>query len=264
VKTEVKNLNSFKAVEEALRLEEERQREVLAKGGKIKQQTLGWDAEALVVMRTKEEAEDYRYFPEPDLVPLEINEEWKLKVKKAMPELPKERQLRWKREYELPDYDIKVLCEEKHIADYFEAVVKKFEKPKEVSNWMMSELLRLVKEDELVFERLRPAWFAQILRMVEEGKINRSTGKELIEESLKTGRSPQEIVKERSLIQITDEASLLPIVEEVIASNPQAVADFKSGNHKVLGFLIGQVMRETKGKANPKKTGEILKKLITP
>lgn len=261
-KTEIKNLNSFRAVEAALACEEKRQTEILTAGGQIEQATLGWDADTgqVELQRTKEEAEDYRYFPEPDLVPLEINGAWKQKLLKELPELPAQRRRRWREAYRLPDYDIKILSEEKAIADYFDAVVLSLRRcraalpPKEVSNWMRSELLRFPTPYPL-----SPSDFAWVLRMVDEGKINRNTGKAVIEEAFKTGNSPREIIEEKGLIQISDEAALNRIAEEVIKENPKQVKDFKEGKEPVLQFLIGQMMKKTKGRADPKKAAEILK-----
>jgi aspartyl-tRNA(Asn)/glutamyl-tRNA(Gln) amidotransferase subunit B len=257
-RTEIKNMNSFRAVEEALSFEESRQREVLLKGGRVEQQTLGWDAERgrAILMRTKEESEDYRYFPEPDLVPLVVDEHWREKLCQELPELPAERRRRWREEYRLPDYDIEVLTEEREIADYFEEVVRLYPEPKEVSNWMMTELLRLVKEDEGI--GICPTDFAHVLRLVAEGKINRNTGKELIAESFRTGKSPREIVQEKDLLKISDEGALSAAVAEVIAENPRAVADYRGGREQALGFLLGQLMCKTKGKADPQVARRIL------
>jgi len=259
-KTEIKNMNSFKAVEDALAFEEARQQRILMAGGKIEQETLGWNADAgkAEVQRLKEESDDYRYFPEPDLVPLEIGEAWKQRIKEALPELPAQRRRRWRQVFKLPDYDIKILAEEKAIADYFDAVVKEFNKPKEASNWIMAELLRLVKEDTKA-AALKPSDFAWMLRMVDEGKINRNTGKEVIEEAFKTGKPPQKIIEERGLMRISDEAALSTIADEVIKENPKQVEDFLAGKQPVLQFLIGQMMKKTKGRADPKKAAEILK-----
>lgn len=262
VKTELKNLNSFKAVEEALKFEEKRQVKALQEGGEIKQQTLRWDPDEnkATSMRSKEEAQDYRYFPEPDLTPLEVRREWVTKVKRNLPELPQEKRKRWEREYELPNYDIQVLTEELEIANYFEEVVGSFNHPKEVSNWIMSELLRLIKEDDKDLKTipLRSSDLVEVLKMVDQGEVNRNTGKEIVEEAFKTGKTPREIVEERDLTQISDQESLQQIVNEVINENQEAVEDYKKGKDKVLGFLIGQVMAKTRGKADPTKTRQII------
>ena len=257
-RTEIKNMNSFRAVEEALSFEERRQREVLLQGSQVEQQTLGWDSASgrATLMRSKEGSEDYRYFPEPDLVLLVVDRRWRERLCQELPELPAERRRRWQEQYKLPEYDIEVLTEEREIADYFEEVVRLYPEPKEVSNWMMSELLRLAKEDEEL--RISPADFAHVLQLVAEGKVNRNTGKELIAESFRTGKNPEEIIQEKDLLQISDEGALAEAASEVIAENPQAVADYRGGREQALGFLLGQLMRKTKGKADPKIARQIL------
>ncbi|MGQ9477243.1 MAG: Asp-tRNA(Asn)/Glu-tRNA(Gln) amidotransferase subunit GatB [Candidatus Bipolaricaulia bacterium] len=265
VRTEIKNLNSLKALEEALSYEAERQRELLEAGKEVEQQTLTWDAASgrAVPIRIKEEAEDYRYFPEPDLPPLLIGPEWIEEISQGLPELPEERRRRWQEEYGLPEYDIAVLTEEKEIADYFEEVVRLYPNPKEVSNWMMTELLRLAKEGEL---KLRPADFARILQLVEEGKLNRTAGKELLAEAFRTGKGPEELLKEkgRELLQISDADELSAAVTAVIAENPQAVADYLNGKGQALSFLLGQLMKKTKGRADPKLARALLLKGLSP
>jgi aspartyl-tRNA(Asn)/glutamyl-tRNA(Gln) amidotransferase subunit B len=260
-KTEIKNMNSFRAVEEALKYEEARQQEVLASGGKIVQQTFGWnpDTGRVEPQRTKEEAEDYRYFPDPDLVPVVVDDAWKRRLLRELPELPAEKRRRWKQAYQLPDYDIRVLTEEREIAEYFEAVVQAFNRPKIVSNWMMTELLRLLKESPDGVIRISPKDFAHVLQKVEGGSINRNTGKEVIEEAFKTGQSPQSIIEQKGLTQISDEAALVELADQVIAEQPKAVADFRAGNEKVLGFLVGQLMVKTKGRANPQVAAQVLR-----
>ena len=263
-KTEVKNMNSFRAVESALEFEEERQRETLESGGEIDQVTLGWDADAeeAKLMRSKEEAHDYRYFPEPDLVPLVIDEAWKTRIEENLPELPREKQLRWKEEFDLPEYDIGVLTEDKNIADYFERVVKEYNNPKEVSNWMMSELFRVLKLPEANLEDVKPADFAYLVELVGEEEINDNTAKDVLERSFKKGKSPKDIVEAEGLKRISDEGALTEKIDEVIEENSDAVEDFKSGNEKVLGFLIGQLMSKTQGQADPNKAREILKERL--
>jgi len=263
-RTEIKNMNSFRAVEEALAFEERRQRKVLEEGRQVEQQTLGWDADRgrAIPMRGKEESEDYRYFPEPDLPPLIISQEWIERLRAELPELPLAKRRRWREEFGLPDYDIRVLTEERPVAEFFEAVVRGFPEPKEVSNWMMSELLRLLKEERVPEEglphRLKPTDFAQVLRLVKEGKINRNTGKELLAEAFRTGRSPEELLRERGLERITDERVLGELAAKVIAENQQAAADFKAGKEEALSFLIGQMMRATRGRADPQRARKLL------
>ena len=263
-KTEVKNMNSFRAVESALEFEQERQRETLESGGEIDQVTLGWDADAeeAKLMRSKEEAHDYRYFPEPDLVPLVIDEAWKTRIEENLPELPREKQIRWKEEFDLPEYDIGVLTEDKTIADYFELTVEEYDNPKEVSNWMMSELFRVLKLPETDLEDVDPEDFAYLVELVGEEEINDNTAKDVLERSFKEGKSPKEIVEAEGLKRISDEVALTEKIDEVIEENPDAVEDFKSGNEKVLGFLIGQLMSKTQGQADPNKAREILKEKL--
>jgi aspartyl-tRNA(Asn)/glutamyl-tRNA(Gln) amidotransferase subunit B len=264
-KTEIKNMNSFRAIEEALKFEVARQKAVLQKGEQIEQATLTWNeiTEKTELMRSKEEAEDYRYFPEPDLVPLQIEDAWREKMTESLPELPAAKRARWAHEYGLPAYDISVLTDERRIAEYFEEVVKIYNKPKDASNWMMSELLRLRKEAPTSAIKIAPKDFAHILQMVESGQINRNTGKEVIAEAFQTGKTPEAIVQEKGLSQIANEETLLTAIARVLAENSKAVADYKSGKEAVVGFLQGQVMRATGGKADPKKARELLMRKLT-
>lgn len=259
-KTEIKNMNSFRAIEEALKFEVRRQREILDRGGTVEHDTLLWNEKTgkTELMRSKEASDDYRYFPDPDLTPLEIDDSWKEKISESLPELPAAKRARWAQEYGLPEYDIHVLTDERHIAEYFEAVVRIYNKPKNASNWIMSELLRLLKEAQTSTITISPEHFAAILQMVEAGQINRAVGKEVIEESFKTGKSPKAIVHEKGLGQISDERTLTEAVTKVLAEHPKAVADFKAGKEAVVGFLQGQVMKATQGKADPKRTKELL------
>lgn len=266
-KIEIKNMNSFRAVEEALRFEEQRQREILERGGTLTQETRLWNERTKQTepMRGKEESEDYRYFPDPDLVPLEIADTWRERVEKSLQELPAQKRARWAQEYKLPEYDIAVLTDERPIAEYFESVVKLYNNPKDVSNWMMSELLRLLKEAQTTEIPLKPEHCARVLQMVSSRQINRTVAKDVLEESFKTGKAPDEIVREKGLLQISDESALVEIVMKVLAENPKAVADFKSGKETVISFLQGQVMKATGGKADPKKARDmLLRKLREP
>jgi len=211
-------------------------------------------------MRTKEEAHDYRYFPEPDLVPLEIEDSWIEKIKKEIKELPDERKERFKIEYGLSDYDSKVLTSQKGIADYFEDCIKFYKKPKIVANWIMGELLahikgKVLKTDDIPF---KPEFLVQILKLIDEGKITGNIGKEIFKEAYQTGISPEEIVSKKNLVQIQDTDFLIKVVNEVIEENEKAVNDWKNGKEQVMGFLLGQVMRKTGGKANPNVAKNIL------
>lgn len=259
-KVEIKNMNSFRAVEEALRFEEHRQREILERSDALIQETRLWNEKTKQTepMRSKEESEDYRYFPDPDLVPLEIDDAWRERVRRSLPELPAQKRARWAKEYKLPDYDIAVLTEERAIAEYFEAVVTLHPNPKDVSNWMMSELLRLLKESQTTEIPVKPEHFAHVLQMVSVGQITRTVAKDVLEESFRTGKAPDAIVREKGLSQVSDESTLAEIVTKVLAENPKAVADFKSGKEAALSFLQGQVMKATGGKADPQKTRELL------
>jgi len=263
-KTEVKNMNSFSAVEKALKYEKKRQKDLLENGGSVDQVTLGWnaDAEEAQPMRSKEEAHDYRYFPEPDLVPLVIDEEWRERVRNELPELPGEKADRWKEEFDLPDYDIGELTEDKEIANYFEAAVAEYNAPKEVSNWMMSELFRVLKLPEAELSDVNPVDFAYLVRLVGEGDINDNTAKDVLERAFTEDKAPKDIVETEGLKRISDEGALGEKIDEVIEENPDAVEDYRSGNENVLGFLIGQLMSKTDGQADPNKAREMLQEKL--
>ncbi|MEF8726149.1 MAG: Asp-tRNA(Asn)/Glu-tRNA(Gln) amidotransferase subunit GatB, partial [Candidatus Bipolaricaulota bacterium] len=263
-KTEVKNMNSFSAVEKALKYEKNRQQKSLKKGEEIDQVTLGWNAEAeeAQLMRAKEEAHDYRYFPEPDLVPLVIDDDWKERVKEELPELPQEKKQRWKKEFDLPDYDIGELTETKEIANYFENATREYNSPKEISNWMMSELFRVLKLPDAELNDVEPEDFAYLVRLVGEGDINDNTAKDVLERAFTEGKTPKEVVESEGLKRISDEGALAEKIDEVMEENPDAVEDFRSGNENVLGFLIGQLMSKTGGQADPGKAREILQEKL--
>jgi len=266
VKTEIKNINSFKFVEKALEYEIKRQIKILGEGGKIIQETRLWDSQTGTTqsMRSKEEAHDYRYFPEPDLVPVIVSEEWINRIRKQMPELPDQKIERFIKDYSLPEYDAEILTEEKALAEWFEEAVKYGGKPKEVSNWIMVELLRLLNEDGKEIEEcpVKPEGLVKLLGLVERGTINRNTAKDVFEEMYKTGRDPGSLVQEKGLTQISDETAIIDTIMEVIKRNPKEVERFKAGEEKLLGFFMGQVMKLTKGKANPKIVNELLLKIL--
>ncbi|MEN2986201.1 MAG: Asp-tRNA(Asn)/Glu-tRNA(Gln) amidotransferase subunit GatB [Thermodesulfovibrionaceae bacterium] len=266
VKTEIKNINSFRFVEKALEYEIKRQIRILSEGGKVVQETRLWDPQSGTTqsMRSKEEAHDYRYFPEPDLVPVIVSEEWIEKIKREIPELPDQKIERFIREYELPEYDAEILTEERAIAEWFDEAVKLGGKPKEVSNWIMVELLRLLNEDgkDITECNIKPKALVELIRLVENGTINRNTAKEVFEEIYKTGKDPETIVKEKGLTQISDENIIIETIKEIITKNPKEVERFRAGEEKLLGFFIGQVMKTTKGKANPKIVNELLIKML--
>lgn len=267
-KTELKNMNSFRALQRALAYEIDRQSDLLADGGKVVQETLAWDESKgiTVTMRGKEEAHDYRYLPEPDLVPLEISEAWVEEVRRHLPELPSAKEHRFREQYGLPPYDAMVLTSSRAMADYFEACCAFFPEPKAVSNWMMSEFSRLLNANNLDVSEtpVSPDNLAAMLKLVAEGTISSKIAKTVFEEMFATGKKPGDIVKEKGLVQISDEGAMAPIVEQVIAANPGPVEDYRAGKEKALGFLVGQVMKATKGKANPGLVNQMLKDKLKP
>jgi len=262
VKTEVKNMNSFRFVQKALEYEAGRQIKILESGGNIIQETRLWDPvqEITTSMRTKEFAHDYRYFPEPDLVPLIITPEWIEKIRSSLPELPLAKKERFVKQYEIPEYDAEILTSSKSMANYYEEIVKLNPDPKMVSNWIMSELLALMKEDNLEIEvqPISPKNFARMLQLLKEGIISGKIAKTVFAEMFRTGKDPDTIVKKKSLVQITDEETLRQLVEKVLQENPKSVEEYRKGKEKALGHLVGQVMKLTQGKANPHLVNKLL------
>ena len=265
-RTEMKNLNSFKAIARAIEGERRRQIELIEEGKKVIQETRRWDdnKEYSYAMRSKEDAQDYRYFPEPDLTPIIISDEWIERVRKAQPELRDEKRLRYKEEFDIPEYDADILTSSKHMADLFEETVAICKKPKEVSNWLMVEAMRLLKETEKEPEDMdfAPENLAKLIELVGDSKINRTVAKEVFELIFKEDIDPEEYVKEKGLMMVNDDGQLRSVIEAVIEANPQSVSDYKNGKEKALGFLVGQTMKEMKGKANPGKINEILRELL--
>ena len=266
-KTELKNMNSFKEIREGLTSEIKRQSYLLDKGKRIIQETRLWDSKKKKTypMRSKEWAHDYRYFPEPDLLPLEIEEKWIQELKAKLPELPQARCQRLIREYSLPPYDAGVLTDSKELADYFEECLKSFPQPKQVSNWIMGEFLRLLKEENITVEKVKvnPTQIGKLLKYLKKGTISGKLAKVIFEEMFKTGREAKEIIKLQGLKQITNEKSLRKVIEEVLEQTPQAVSDFKKGKGKALGYLVGEVMKKTKGKANPELVNKLLREKLS-
>ncbi len=254
-KVEVKNLNSFRAVEQALAYEIERQAEVLDRHGRVEQVTMGWDDArgVTVVQRSKEEAHDYRYFPEPDLPPLCLSEKYLDELRSRLPELPDPKRERFIEEYGLSAYDARQLTGDRAVAEFFEAAVRAHGDAKAVCNWILGEVFRLLKLTDQAIEALRitPTQLAELLTLIDQGTISMATGKQVLEVMFDTGASAQSIVQERGLLQISDQDELSRIVDQVIAANPKAVSDFRAGKQMASGFLMGQVMRQTRGKANP-------------
>ncbi len=265
-KTEIKNLNSFKALFKALSYEVERQADVLEEGGRIVQETRTWDEGKGVTlsMRSKEHAHDYRYLPEPDLVPLVIDKEWVEDIRNSLPELPDARRERYVKEYDLPDYDAAVLTNTKELADYFEACVAACPNAKTVSNWVMGDLSRLLNAGamEITECRVKPAQLASLLLLIDKGTISGKIAKSVFEEMFSSGKDAEVIVKEKGLVQISDESAIEAVVDQILSGNPRSVEDYRAGKERALGFLVGQVMKLTKGKANPELVNRLLKKKL--
>jgi len=266
VKTELKNMNSFRNVQRALEFEIRRQRAMLEKGEAVVQETRLWDAgrNVTVSMRGKEEAHDYRYFPDPDLVPIVVEDQWIAAVKGTLPELPDAKRDRFMRDYELPPHDARVLTSSKALADYFEAVLQRFAQPKVVSNWIMSELLRELKGDDIELQSFNvpPAHLAELLELIDREIISGKIAKSVFQEMCATGKNAEAIVAEKGLKQVKDEGAIEAAVDAVLAENPQEVQAFRAGKEKLLGFFVGQVMKKTKGKANPQMVNEIIRKKL--
>lgn len=267
-RVEIKNLNSMRFTANATEHEIERQTSILEAGARVARETRLWDeaADKSVRMRSKELAHDYRYFPEPDLVPITITTEWLEEIRKSVPELPTARRRRFVEEYQLPEYDAGVLTEDKAVADYFEEAVALCGAPKTVSNWVMAEVLREVKERKIAVAALKvsPEMLADLIRMVEDGKTSRANGKEVFAEMAETGKSAAAIVGEKGLEQISDQGELDALVDEVVEQNPEAAEDIRNGKKKAMGFLVGQIMRQTKGKADAKLVNQLLTKKLAP
>lgn len=254
-KAELKNMNSFRGVQKGLEYEEFRQAEVLREGGKVVQETRRWDEAQgkTLTMRSKEEAHDYRYFPDPDLVSLYIDDAWKDKVRATIPELPDARKARYTSEFGLPGYDAEVITASKKLADFFEESLEYTKDAKAVSNWIMGDLLGYLNANnlELADVKITGKGLGEMIGLIEKGTISSKIAKTVFKELVETGKDPQTIVEEQGLVQISDEGAIKAVVEQVVGNNPQSVADFKAGKEKAVGFLVGQVMKETKGKANP-------------
>jgi len=265
-RTEIKNLNSFKHVEKALQYEISRQREVLMDGGQIVQETRLWDPDKdkTTSMRGKEEAHDYRYFPDPDLLPLVIDEAWIENVKTNLPELPDAKRQRFMDQYELPSYDAELLTSDRELADYFENCTREFPQPKKVSNWVMGSLLGLLNARGKTIEDspVSAVDLARLLALVEEGVISGKIAKTVFDEMAQTAKPAKQIVAEKGLVQITDTGALEDVVLRIIAGHPREVEAYKTGKTQLLGFFVGQIMKATRGQANPKMVNDILKQKL--
>jgi len=255
-KVEIKNISSFRAVERALDSEIARQRCLYEAGGRVEQETRAWNEETggTLVMRTKETASDYRYFPDPDLPPIVLDEQMVDRIREGLPELPEARRRRFIEEFGLPAYDAEILTASRNLADYFEECIKCYHDPKRVGNWVMVELLRLLNANNIDIResKLLPSHLAELLILMDKGAISGKIAKTVFEEMFARGKGAAEIVEEKGLLQISDEGELAAIIDGVIADYPQVVEDYRSGTKKALGFLVGQVMKQTQGKANPK------------
>ena len=262
-RTEVKNMNSFRNVQKAIDYEIDRQIALVEDGGKVVQQTLLWNADQnkATAMRGKEEAHDYRYFPCPDLMPVIVDETWKNEIAKQIPELPKKRKNRFIEELKLPEYDAEVLTSQKEIADYFEAVYKECNDAKLSSNWVMGDILKIINERKISVADfpVNPVNLGKLITLIKSNKISSQIAKDVFPIMLEEDKDPIIIVEEKNLLQITDTSAIESVIDEVLKINPKQVEEFRSGKEKVIGFLVGQVMQRTKGKANPKMVNEILR-----
>jgi aspartyl-tRNA(Asn)/glutamyl-tRNA(Gln) amidotransferase subunit B len=265
-RAEIKNLNSFKHVEKALEYEFKRQKEMIADGEQVIQETRLWDPDNSITttMRGKEEAHDYRYFPDPDLLPLVISDHWIEDIRKTLPELPHEKKERFVKDYQLSAIDAEVLISSKELADYFEECIKKFNNPKQVCNWVMGPVLGLLKTENKTIDELpvNTDQLAGLLKLIDQGIISGKIGKTVFDEMAKTRKSPKTIIEEKGLMQVSDVAAIEAIVSEILSGAGRQVEQYKSGKTKVFGFFVGQVMKKTQGNANPQVVNEILKKAL--
>lgn len=264
-RTELKNMNSFRNVQSALEYEVRRQRDILLEGEQVLQQTLLWnpDTGKTEPMRGKEDAHDYRYFPCPDLVPVEISDAWIEQIRTTLPELPDQRKQRFQADYDLSEYDAVILTESKELADYFEAALAGGAPPKKIANWMMTELLRELKGAEISDCLVSPRQLGELIEMVETGTISGKIAKTVFAEMLISAKDPQTIVSEKNLLQVSDESELLEMVKDIIAENPGQAQDFRDGKTKLMGYFVGQLMQKTKGKANPKLANKLFAKELS-
>lgn len=266
IRAELKNMNSFRGVLRGLEYEEIRQAEILDDGGVVVQETRRWDEAQgkTFSMRGKEEAHDYRYFPDPDLVKIQISQEWKDAVRATIPELPDARKARYASEYGLPEYDAGVITSSKALADLFEESLKFTSDAKSVSNWVMGELLGYLNTNSLEVSQIKLTGqgLGEMVNLIAQGTISSKIAKTVFKEMLQSGKLPQQIVEEQGLVQISDEGAILAIVQEVVANNPASVQDYKAGKDKAIGFLVGQVMKQSKGKANPGLVNKLLQDVL--
>lgn len=265
-RTEMKNLNSFHAIERAIAYEAQRQIELLEDGEKVVQETRRWDDNKgySYAMRSKEDAQDYKYFPEPDLPPIEISDEQIEEIKSTMPELPEEKRERYLNELGLPEYDTGIITGDIALVKFFESTLEKCDSPKDVANWIMGEVMKLLNDSATLTENnpLKPEALAAVINMVKSNKINRGTGKKVLEKVFTDGVDPEKYVEENNLAQVTDLSALRPIIEQVIAENEKSVSEYKAGKTQAMGYIMGQAMRALKGKAPAQEVQKILKEVL--
>jgi aspartyl-tRNA(Asn)/glutamyl-tRNA(Gln) amidotransferase subunit B len=265
-RAELKNMNSFRNVQRALEYEVKRQQYLVENGGKVVQETRLWDDAQGVTnsMRSKEEAHDYRYFPDPDLVPVIVDNAWVEMVRKELPELPLVKRERFIKDYQIPAYDAGVLTSDKALAYYYEEVVNLCSKPKQASNWVMGDVLRFLNEEKRDVRTcpITPAALAEMIRLIEDGTISGKMAKDIVEEMYKTGKDPKAIIAEKGMVQITDEDALSAAIQKIMDANPNQLKDYRGGKDKLFGFFVGQVMKATQGKANPQIVNDLLKKML--
>ena len=254
-RTEMKNMNSFRSITRAIEYEVERQIDVIEEGGKIEQETLRWDdiSGKTFSMRDKEDAQDYRYFPDPDLVAIKLSEEYIENIKNTLPELPESRKQRYLEQYKLSEKDAKLITSSKYLSDLFEQTIEVCHNPKAVNNWIISDISRILNETEMepIEIPFDSKQLGELIILIDKGTISSSIGKKVLVELFENPRSPEQIIKEKGWVQISDEGAIKEIVLKILEANPQSVADYKGGKDRALGFLVGQAMKETKGKANP-------------
>jgi aspartyl-tRNA(Asn)/glutamyl-tRNA(Gln) amidotransferase subunit B len=265
-RAEVKNINSFRYVERAIEYEIKRQIKVIEGGGKVVQETRLWDADTGITesMRSKEEAHDYRYFPDPDLVPITVDQTWIDEIKASLPELPDAKRHRFVSDFGLPAHDADLLSSERATAKWFEEAVKAGGQPKAVSNWMMGELMKLLNEENKAIDAcpIQPKQLAEMLHLIDKGTISGKIAKTVFDEMYRTGKDAETIVQEKGLVQISDSSEIEKVVDEIIAKSPKEAERFRAGDEKLLGFFVGQAMKATRGKANPQMLNELLKKKL--
>ena len=266
-RTEMKNMNSFRAIVRAIEYEANRQIDVLEEGGVIEQETLRWDdvSGRTFSMRDKEDAQDYRYFPDPDLVAIRLSDEYIEKIRKELPELPESRRKRYMEEFKLSEKDARLLTASKYLSDLFEKAEQITGNAKAVANWILSDISRILNEKELEADQIpfTAEELAKVIQLIEKGTISSAIAKKVVEELFENPKDPEEIIQEKGWIQISDEGAILEVVKKVIEANPQSVSDFKGGKEKALGFLVGQAMKETKGKANPQMLNQMFKEELS-